>query len=515
MAYYLQLGFLILYSFVMLTLVIYGLHRYHLIYLYYRNRRNRPTLKERFTDLPRVTLQLPMYNEQLVARRIIEKCCEIDYPIDRFQIQVLDDSTDETVQIASETVGRMKARGHDIVYIHRENREGYKAGALDAGLRSATGEFVAIFDADFVPEPDIIQRMIHFFTDPQVAVVQSRWGHINRGNSLLTETQAILLDGHFVIEHGGRNQSGCFMNFNGTAGIWRKCAIDDAGGWQHDTLTEDLDLSYRAQMKGWKFIYLPDVISPAELPPEMEAFKQQQFRWAKGTAQTAIKLLPKLLRSKLPLHVKVQGFFHLTSIFIYVIMVVLTLMMFPALWIKVNPLEGHEWLAVALDLSLFVLATCAASTFYICSQRELFRNWRDKMKYLPLLMSVGIGISLNSTRAVFEALFGRKSEFVRTPKYGASEKTDQWRQNAHKVRHKIHWMPWLEMAFGFYMLACIAFTLASPSVLTLSLPFLILFAAGYFYVSLSSLVTLRDRRRQREAAEAALAAAEADDAPDA
>ncbi|MFQ6047827.1 MAG: cellulose synthase family protein, partial [Phycisphaerae bacterium] len=272
--------FLYPYLAVAAVICLYGFHRWQLVYLYYRYRRNAPRLRACFVELPAVTVQLPMYNERYVARRIIKQACQIDYPRDRLQIQVLDDSTDQTTEIARRTVEQMRAAGHNVVYIHRDNRSGYKAGALEHGLKTATGEFVCIFDADFVPPRDILRRSIDYFTDPKVGMVQARWDHINRDHSLLTKTQAILLDGHFMIEHTARNRSGRFMSFNGTAGIWRKRCIIDAGGWQHDTLTEDLDLSYRAQLRGWRFVFLPELISPAELPPEMNAFKAQQYRWA-------------------------------------------------------------------------------------------------------------------------------------------------------------------------------------------------------------------------------------------
>jgi len=311
-------AFLIVYTAILLLVCLYGLHRYQLVHLYYKYRRNTPQLHACFRELPVVTIQLPMFNEQAVARRIIDASCRIDYPRDRLHIQVLDDSTDDTVRIAAQAVAEWRARGFDIEYIHRDDRIGFKAGALANGLKTARGQFVLIFDADFVPPPQIIRETIHYFTDPRVGMVQARWEHLNRDLSLLTRSQAILLDGHFVIEHAARNRSGRFMSFNGTAGLWRRTCIEDAGGWQHDTLTEDLALSYRAQMKGWKFLFLPDLTSPAELPPDMEAFKQQQYRWAKGGAQTCRKLLPTILRSNLPKRIKMEAFFHLTSCTVYV-----------------------------------------------------------------------------------------------------------------------------------------------------------------------------------------------------
>jgi cellulose synthase/poly-beta-1,6-N-acetylglucosamine synthase-like glycosyltransferase len=481
-------AFLAAYMVVLALVCVYGLHRYHLVHLYYKHRRNTPKLNACFRVRPRVTIQLPMYNEQAVARRIIDATCRIDYPKDRLEIQVLDDSTDETVEIARAAVEYWRRAGYDIHYIHRENREGYKAGALHHGLQTATGEFILIFDADFVPPPDILQRTIDYFTDPAVGMVQARWEHINRDQSLLTKTQAILLDGHFVIEHAARNRSGRFMSFNGTAGMWRRTCIDDAGGWQHDTLTEDLDLSYRAQMRGWKFIFLPDVTSAAELPPDMEAFKQQQYRWAKGGAQTCRKLLPTILRSNLPLRIKLEAFFHLTSCTVYLYVVLLTLMLAPIVYIKVHVFpEG--WQRYVFDASILLVATCSASTFYVASQRALFRTWADSLKYLPFLMSLGIGIAFNNARAVLDGLFGRSNEFVRTPKFGVTaEAGGQWRQrlSVRRVKQRrIRWQPYVELAVGLYLMACLFMALGDMRI-TIGIPFLCLFMVGYLYVALTT-----------------------------
>src|SRR6187397_233344 len=285
-------------------------------------------------SLPVVTIQLPIYNEMYVADRLIDVVCQLDYPRELLEIQVLDDSTDETRSVAERAVRRNAAQGVDIKYLHRVDRTGYKAGALEAGLTVATGQYIAIFDADFIPTVDFLKRTIPFFADPKIAMVQARWGHINQDYSLLTKVQSILLDAHFVLEHGGRNRSGHFFNFNGTAGIWRRDAIVDAGGWQHDTLTEDLDLSYRAQLRGWRFVFLPDLVVPAELPVEMNAFKSQQHRWAKGSIQTCRKLLPRTLTADIPLGVKAEAFFHLTANFNYLLMIVLSILMFPAMIVR-------------------------------------------------------------------------------------------------------------------------------------------------------------------------------------
>ena len=420
---YWQYSLMVVHFAVCLALAVYGAHRYALVYLYYKYRKNTAQKRACFLRKPRVTVQLPMFNERYVAKRVIEAACKIDYPADRLEIQVLDDSTDDTVEIARQTCERMRAAGHDVVFIHRENREGFKAGALENGLKTATGEFVLIFDADFIPPADILDHMIDYFAVPKVGMVQGRWEHLNRDQSLLTQTQAILLDGHFVIEHAARNRSGRFMSFNGTAGMWRRTCIDEAGGWHHDTLTEDLDLSYRAQMKGWKFLFLPEVTSPAELPPEMNAFKSQQHRWAKGGAQTCRKLLPIILKSRLPWRIKTEAFFHLTSCVSYFLIMVLTILLLPILILKTNLLASNVPLRMLFDGSLILIATFSASTFYICGQREIFRTWGDSVKYLPFLMALGVGVSMNNARAAFEGFFGKSSEFVRTPKFGLSSKS--------------------------------------------------------------------------------------------
>src|SRR5688572_14107720 len=390
---------------VLVTVAIYGFHRYVLVYLYVKHRHNGYQPKSRFDELPRVTVQLPMYNEDTVAERVIKATCLIDYPLDKLQIQVLDDSTDHSADIAKAAVDEMAAKGFPITYVHRDNREGYKAGALAAGLKQTQGEFIAIFDADFVPPKDILHNVVNYFTEDKVGMVQVRWDHLNRDASLLTKSQAIFLDGHFMIEHTARNRSGRFMHFNGTAGVWRRSTIEDGGGWQHDTLTEDLDLSYRCQLKGWQFVYLPQFSAPAELPPEMVAFKQQAHRWTKGSMQTGIKLLPRILSSHLPKSVKWEAWFHLTNTIVYPLMVLLTVLMYPTFFNVFSPFKEKSWGQYIFSFSLFVLATCSASTFFAFGQKELFgkqAGWRSLL-YMPILMALGVGVSINNARAVFEA----------------------------------------------------------------------------------------------------------------
>ncbi|HSZ59907.1 MAG TPA: glycosyltransferase [Tepidisphaeraceae bacterium] len=501
----------------LIVVAFYGVHRYILVYLYikYRNRIYQP--KGKFDQLPRVTVQLPMYNEDVVAERIIKATCQIDYPLDRLEVQVLDDSTDHSADIARRACEQWAAKGYPIKYIHRENRVGYKAGALAEALPQASGEYIAIFDADFVPPRDILQNVVQYFTDDKIGMVQVRWDHLNRDASLLTKSQAIFLDGHFVIEHTARNRSGRFMHFNGTAGVWRRSTIDDAGGWEHDTLTEDLDLSYRAQLKGWQFVYLPQVCAPAELPPEIISFKQQAHRWTKGSMQTAIKLLYRILKSKqISRRIKLEAFFHLTNTIVYPLMVLLTLLMYPVFfgyYHHINaPLKEHQWGHYLFSASLFILATCSASTFFVFGQRELLgkqAGWKTIL-HLPFLMALGVGIALNNAKAVFEAIWcairHQTAEFVRTPKYGVTGSDRKWRR-ARVFTIKKLWLPVLEIAFGTYMAACILISLWYAFGYS-TIPFLMIFAGGYFYVGFTSLYVLWRMHREAEEAAAALAAAE-------
>lgn len=483
---------------VVLTIIcIYGAHRYFLVLLYYRVRTRSPRPQGTFSDLPRVTIQLPMYNERFVAERIIEQTCRIEYPRDRLEIQVLDDSTDETQEVARATVARMRALGHDIVYLHRTDRTGYKAGALEAATGQATGEFIAIFDSDFVPPPGILRDTIHYFTDEQVGMVQARWEHLNRNQSLLTKAQAILLDGHFVIEHTARNRTGRFMSFNGTAGIWRRKAIEDAGGWQHDTLTEDLDLSYRAQLRGWKFVFLPHLTSPAELPPEMNAFKAQQHRWTKGGAQTCVKLLPRVLASDAKWWVKLEAFFHLTSGAVYVLVVLLSLLVGPALIAKLSLATPQARWVLWFEMVLFIIGFGSTTLFYIVSQQQLFRGWWYGVRFVPALMAVGIGIAMNNALAALSGFFGQPGEFIRTPKFGdAAVARREWRRQV--MRTRVPWKAWVELGMAVYLTACAVSLLFFENWfqrVSMALPFLVIFIVGYLYVSFETFYTSWISRR--------------------
>lgn len=449
-------------------------------YLYYRHKFKLPTPKGRLEKLPRVTIQLPIFNEKYVVERLIDSVCRIAYPRDLLEIQVLDDSTDETCSIARACVERNRREGHEVVYLRRENRYGFKAGALENGLHHARGEFIAVFDADFVPSPDFLRRTVPFFADDKVGMVQVRWGHLNREFSILTQAQSIFLDGHFIIEHTARNRSGCFFNFNGTAGIWRRGAIEDAGGWQHDTLTEDLDLSYRAQLKGWQFIFLPEIISPAEVPVDMNAFKSQQHRWAKGSIQTAKKLLPIILRSRLPFAVKREAFFHLTNNMAYLLMVFLSLLMPLSMVVR---FQHGLYGTLFLDLPFCVTATASVCFFYIATQREQGMSWWKRIKYLPFLMSLGIGLALNNAKAVLEALLNQDSGFTRTPKIGVEGCQAKVEVN-RSYRGRKNWLPAVELAFAAYFTGALWFAISAK--IYTSLPFLVLFQVGFLYVGLMS-----------------------------
>jgi cellulose synthase/poly-beta-1,6-N-acetylglucosamine synthase-like glycosyltransferase len=469
------------YFIVLIILAVYGMHRYWLVYDYYKYRKNVPGPPPPVVQWPRATVQLPIYNERYVIERLVEAIAKFDYPPELLDVQVLDDSTDETQQVARACVERHAAQGMPISYIHRANRQGFKAGALENGLRTARGEFVAIFDADFIPESDFLRRTIPYFQKPEIGMVQTRWTYLNRDYSLLTQVETILLDGHFVVEHGARSRRGTFFNFNGTAGVWRRAAIDAAGGWQHDTLTEDTDLSYRAQLKGWKFLYLPDIECASELPVDMNGFKAQQARWAKGLMQTAKKILPQVFQSKAPWHVKAEAFFHLTANISYPLMVLFSAMLLPAMIVRFY----QGWLQMILiDLPLFLASTCSISSFYLVAQKELRpKSWWRTFLYMPFVMATGIGISIRNAKAVLEALFGVKSEFARTPKFKIEGKKGTF--VAKKYKNTAGWMPYVEILLGIYFAFTVVYAISNQNYATI--PFLLLFVWGYLYTGFMSL----------------------------
>ena len=481
---------------ILAVLSIYGLHRFETIRTYFKHRKNAtgepPVL---FDQLPKVTVQLPLYNERYVLERLIDESVKIDYPPELLQIQVLDDSTDDSHDFAEAICQKYRSMGHDIQYLHRTNREGYKAGALQEGLKTATGEFVAVFDADFIPPTDFLTRTIHHFADPKVGVVQTRWSYLNRDFNFLTQVEGLLLDGHFILEHGARSRAGYFFNFNGTAGILRRAMIDDAGGWQHDTLTEDSDLSYRAQVKGWRFVYIPGVDCPSELPVEIHGFQVQQFRWAKGLTQCAKKLLPDLLRAKIPTRVKAEAIMHLTPNISYPLMMVISALMLPVMIVR---FYMGAWEMMLLDFPLIIASFWSLSAFYVIAQRELHpKTWKRSILLLPMLMAVGVGLTLINTRAVLEALFGVKSGFVRTPKY-AIEGTQQKRMAVKKYKRKSGWLPYFELACGTYFLYMCWFAISTFNYPTL--PFLLLFVSGYYWAGLGTLYQEhQDRMRYNRA----------------
>ena len=491
----LGLPLLIYYLAVIAVFCIYGLHRYWMLWLFLRTgglKISEPA-PEPFDRLPSVTIQLPMFNEPHVAERIIEAAAAIDYPGELLQIQVLDDSTDETAGIARRCCERLAGQGCDIEHLHRDNREGYKAGALAEGMKTATGEYICVFDADFVPPPEVLHQTIHHFTDASIGMVQMRWGHLNRDDSLLTEVQAMCLDSHFVIEQTARARTGKWFNFNGPAGIWRRSCIDEAGGWQHDTLTEDTDLSYRAQLAGWRFRYLSDVVCPAELPPTVGALVSQQHRWNKGLVQTAIKLLPSILRSDASMRRKLEVWFHLTSPLPYVAILLLSLLIGPALFIAVPGVGDSAGLAFAIGAVCLALGTLAACVFCAASQWALGRSWWKTILRLPALMAVGVGVSVLNTKAIGEALIGRASPFVRTPKFNGAAVSDDDPMTQRKGRR---WLPAgsVETALGALMVVCGVLTITQPYTLV-GLPFIALFACGYLAIGLPQLrISLRETR---------------------
>jgi cellulose synthase/poly-beta-1,6-N-acetylglucosamine synthase-like glycosyltransferase len=461
------------------VLALYGAHRLLLAVVYWRTRRQAPPPSSP-GEWPVITVQLPLYNEMYVVERLLEAVAALDYPRRRLEVQVLDDSDDETTTLARGAVERLRREGLDVTLLHRDRRTGYKAGALAAGLAAARGDLVAVFDADFVPHADFLRRVVPHFADSRVGMVQARWVYLNRDFSLLTRLQAILLDGHFVIEHAARHGGGCFFNFNGTAGVWRRQAIVSAGGWQHDTLTEDLDLSYRAQLLGWKFVYLPEVVVPCELPVDANAFKSQQRRWAKGSMQTGRKLLRRVLAAPLPLRVKIEAVVHLTNNLSYPLSLLVALLIFPAMALR---LGSSPRALLLIDAPLFVGATLSVLLFYAVSQIGAGRGLRRELLRLPALLALGVGLAVNNGAAVLGGLVRRGGVFERTPKLGVARRGEAWRGRRYLGR--THPSLVGEGALAVYSLAC--FCVALRRGMWMSLPFLYLFLQGYTYLFCLSL----------------------------
>jgi cellulose synthase/poly-beta-1,6-N-acetylglucosamine synthase-like glycosyltransferase len=460
----------------------FGIHGLILLYYYGKTRQNQHLVKPMTGKMPKVTIQLPLYNEYLVIERLIKAVCAIKYPKDRLEIQVLDDSTDETVELARKLVEDYRNKGFNIKYIHRENRQGYKAGALRYGLESAEGEFIAIFDADFVPNPDFLMSTVPHFQDPAIGMVQTRWEHLNEDFSFLTRAQALALDGHFVLEQQVRNKAGFFMNFNGTAGIWRKETILDAGNWQDDTLTEDLDLSYRAQLNGWKFVFLNDVISPAELPADINALKTQQFRWTKGAVETAIKMLPKVFKSKLPGKIKLECMVHLTSNIVFPFIIIVALLNVPLVVIK-NTIGGFDEFYSLM--SIFVLASISTFLFYTYAQKAIHLDWRKRLLLFPVFLAGSMGLAVNNSKAVIEAIIRKRSGFTRTPKEGIVGKTKSLKRNKKYIQKKISPTILIELLLALYFVLGIGISAFYLEIA--AIPFQLLFLMGFGTVGYTSL----------------------------
>ena len=454
-------------------LAVYGWHRYHLLRLYRRHPPPGPRPALACGALPVITVQLPIYNEPLVVDRLIRAACDLEYPAGRMEIQVLDDSTDDTSAIAATVVDEMRREGHDIRHLRRPSRHGFKAGALAAGLAQARGELVAVFDADFLPGRSFLLDLVPCFADPRIGMAQARWGHLNRDYSALTRCQAIFLDGHFVIEHAARHRAGRFFNFNGTAGLWRRACIESAGGWQSDTLTEDLDLSYRAQLQGWEFAFVPEVVVPAELPADIDAFRAQQHRWTMGSIQTAKKILPRLLRARLPAPVRIEALFHLTGNLSYPLMVLLALLIVPATVVRGG--AGH-WAMLALDLPLFLLTTLPVMAFYVGAQRQVREDWRSTLADLPMVMCVGVGLGLNNARAVCAGLLGLRRDFTRTPKHRLIGRSGDWERTIHRSAAGRAWGA-VEMLLGAWFAGAATWAILAGHYAPL--PLFLMFLAGY------------------------------------
>lgn len=468
-----------LYSVCLVALMLYGVHRYRIIYLFWKHHKRQPALPApvlAIENLPPVTVQLPIFNEKYVVERLINAVAAFDYPAHLLEIQVLDDSTDETVELTAGIIEAYRAKGIDIQHIRRPHRKGYKAGALAYGLERAKGDFVAIFDADFLPPADFLKATVPYFNDSNVGLVQTRWGHLNAGYSLLTRLQSIFLDGHFVLEHTARYKSGAFFNFNGTAGIWRKEAIDSAGGWSPRTITEDLDLSYRAQLKGWKFVYLPDFVCPAELPIDIHAFYSQQRRWTKGAIQVMRHMLKDLWVSAQPLHIKLESTVHLTANLAYILSVLVSILILPSLCMR----HLTDWGGIAyLEVAAFFITTLSVVFFYGLCQKELYTDWKWRMRDIFALMSFGIGMGLTNAIAVLDGLFGDDRVFVRTPKFDVTGKVKSRKKNIYAFRLRKTWIA--PMAFALYSL--ITFFVAVAFKDWVAMPFIGLFVFGFLYVA--------------------------------
>lgn len=471
-------------------------HGFSMIYFYFKTFKKRTEDIDpedfKIKDYPFVTIQLPLYNEKYVICRLIDAALRVDYPKDKLEIQILDDSTDDTKDIIEKHIKPYVEQGYIINHLHRTNRQGYKAGALKEGLKTALGEFVAIFDADFIPRKNFLNRTIpYFLKDEKIGLVQTRWEHINRNYSILTKTQAIALDGHFVLEQAVRNRAGFFINFNGTGGIWRKECIFDAGNWEADTLTEDLDLSYRAQMKGWHLKYLVNFTSPSELPVDINALRSQQFRWTKGAIETAKKIYPKVLRSNLPFREKFQSFIHLWSNLAYPFILVAAIL---------NPIitiikETGEYDPVFKFMSFFIFAFVSSMMFYLYSQKDVYPDWQRRIIYFPVFMMGSMGLSVNNLVAVWEGLINKKSEFVRTPKYKIVNDGDTVHDKKYHAK-KVSLVAYVEALLSVYSFIGVGISIYYAQIA--SIPFQLMFSFGFgtiSYLSFKQVILLNKARK--------------------
>lgn len=474
-----------LYGLLVLMLLAYGLNNAVMIAFFWRTYDKEVSRQEAVmdrykgrADWPQVTVQVPIFNESNVGARIVDALVALDYPRERLCVQLLDDSTDETTEVLQLKVDALKDEGFNIELIHREDRRGFKAGALAEAQGAIQGDYLVMFDADFVPEKDFIKKALPFLMeDEALGFVQARWGHLNRGESWLTRVQAMGIDGHFMVEQSARCWNGLYLNFNGTAGIWRVKAIEAAGGWSWETLTEDMDLSYRVQLCGWRTEYLPKVVAPAEIPSTVPAFKNQQFRWAKGSIQCALKILPMVWAKEGMGWRFVEAFFHMTHYAIHPLMVAMAILSWPVLgWSQILGPWGSFGVFSALLFSMF-----STNLLYILSQIKAGTMSPQRGLELPMLMVLGVGVAINNSKAVLEALIGRPSEFVRTPKKGQLKKGETERR---QYRSKVSTWVWLELILGLYCGSLLVHRLSSLHWLS---PFVLVYTLGFLVVGLSSI----------------------------
>lgn len=481
-----------IYSVDILLLFLFGLHSLLMVYLYRKNHKycnsdDSRNFKKTDKNLPKVTVQLPVYNEYYVVERLIDSAVKLEYPKNKLEIQLLDDSTDDSVEKANKIVKHYKKQGFNIIHLHRTKREGHKAGALEAGMKVSKGEFIAIFDADFIPEPSFLLKTLPYFSDKEIGMVQVRWGHINPDYNVLTKAQSYGIDGHFMIEQVARNANNLWMNFNGTAGIWRRECIEDAGGWEHDTLTEDFDLSYRAELKNWKFRYFKDIVCKAEIPALISAYKSQQFRWCKGSIQTAVKLLPTILKSKFNWKIKGEAIIHLINYSVHPLMMVNILFTAPLLLMEYWSGYTFKDIPIAVmfaTAALLSIGSIGPLVFYAYSQRELRKDWKKRLMFLPIMIMIGTGIAIVNTRAWLEAILGIKSSFKRTPKLNIETSKDNLKEkNKYSIPLDFHVV--LEFFMGLYCTLCVylSFKVGKPYIVG----FLIMYAFGFFFVAINSL----------------------------